>query len=263
MKIFVGYGYNPRDAWIEDLVFQLIKAFGNEVTHGKQTYGGTLTGGVGDELLESNAMIGFRTRRGDPDSTGSYRTHPWVDDELLTVASFKKHIPFIEVRETQVELPAGMLLQKLQGKQHIVYEEQRRDQCLVEIALALGKWQREPQWLEIGLLVQHLSDLKELLHHPDLRCVYRVLKPNTPEEKAEARFTKILSLRHGGLVIRTDEVPLNAELQVEVQLEERTLWYSAWESLNAPVVHLAAAPRPGEVTSRLSGRTMLPPELLR
>jgi hypothetical protein len=35
MKIFVGYGYNARDPWIEDLVFRLIKAFGDEPTHGK------------------------------------------------------------------------------------------------------------------------------------------------------------------------------------------------------------------------------------
>lgn len=39
MKIFVGYGYNARDAWIEDLVFRLIKAFADEPVHGRVTYG--------------------------------------------------------------------------------------------------------------------------------------------------------------------------------------------------------------------------------
>ena len=31
IKIFVGYGYNERDSWIERFVFPLVKAFGAEV----------------------------------------------------------------------------------------------------------------------------------------------------------------------------------------------------------------------------------------
>jgi hypothetical protein len=35
MRIFVGYGYNDRDKWIEDLVFPLLESFGCDVVEGK------------------------------------------------------------------------------------------------------------------------------------------------------------------------------------------------------------------------------------
>ena len=34
MRIFIGYGYNDRDRWIEDLVFPLLTAFGCDLVHG-------------------------------------------------------------------------------------------------------------------------------------------------------------------------------------------------------------------------------------
>ena len=42
MRIFVGYGYNERDKWVEDYVLPLLVAFGCEVVHGKAVYGGAL-----------------------------------------------------------------------------------------------------------------------------------------------------------------------------------------------------------------------------
>ena len=46
MKIFVGYGYHPRDVWIEEMVFPLIKAFGAETVSGKELYGQPFGDGV-------------------------------------------------------------------------------------------------------------------------------------------------------------------------------------------------------------------------
>ncbi|HEV3210112.1 MAG TPA: hypothetical protein VGY91_07590, partial [Chthoniobacterales bacterium] len=66
MKIFVGYGYNERDEWIEDSAFRLVKAFGDEVTSGKEIFGQILDIGVRDEIARSHALIGFTTRRGRP-----------------------------------------------------------------------------------------------------------------------------------------------------------------------------------------------------
>ena len=36
MRIFVAYGYNARDAWIEDLVFDVIRAADLEPVDGKE-----------------------------------------------------------------------------------------------------------------------------------------------------------------------------------------------------------------------------------
>ena len=35
MRIFVAYGYNDRDKWIEKMVFPVIEAFGAEVETGE------------------------------------------------------------------------------------------------------------------------------------------------------------------------------------------------------------------------------------
>jgi hypothetical protein len=41
MRIFIGYGYNERDKWVEDYAVPLVKAFECEVVHGKAVYGGS------------------------------------------------------------------------------------------------------------------------------------------------------------------------------------------------------------------------------
>src|SRR2546425_7914723 len=63
MRIFVGYGYNERDKWIEDYVIPLVIAFGCEVVHGKAVYGGALPDEGMKAIRTSDAVIGFTTRR--------------------------------------------------------------------------------------------------------------------------------------------------------------------------------------------------------
>lgn len=63
MTIFVGYGYNERDQWIEDFVFPLLRALDCEVLHGKVVYGGSLSREVTDSIRRADAAIGFTTRR--------------------------------------------------------------------------------------------------------------------------------------------------------------------------------------------------------
>jgi len=67
MKIFVGYGYNPRDAWIEDSVFRLVKAFGDEVTSGKEIFGQRLDQGVSDQIARR-----IRSIRGETVGNGRF-----------------------------------------------------------------------------------------------------------------------------------------------------------------------------------------------
>ena len=82
MKIFVGYGYNERDHWIEKLVFPLIEAFGADVVSGKEVAGQLLGNAVRDLIERSDAMMGFTTRRGDDPDGAMWGTHRWVTDEL-------------------------------------------------------------------------------------------------------------------------------------------------------------------------------------
>ena len=69
MKLFVGYGYNARDEWIEELVFPLIQSFDFEVESGKGLEGQSLSEQVKKRIEKSRAAIGFCTRR-DPLATG-------------------------------------------------------------------------------------------------------------------------------------------------------------------------------------------------
>src|SRR5881394_3460130 len=108
MRIFVGYGYNERDRWIEDYVLPLVVDFGCEVAHGKAVYGGALPDEVMKVIRTSDAVMGFTTRR-ESVAKGQYRTHDWVVHELLAANSQDPRIPWVEVREDGVISPGGIL----------------------------------------------------------------------------------------------------------------------------------------------------------
>lgn len=82
MRIFVAYGYNERDDWIKKYVFPIIQAFNDEVVTGGELYGDQITDGVKQMICQSDAVIGFTTRRGNSNAEGKCRTHRWVTDEI-------------------------------------------------------------------------------------------------------------------------------------------------------------------------------------
>ena len=101
MRIFVGYGYNDRDRWIEAYVFPLLSAFGCELLHGNAVYGGTLSDEILKTIRTADAVLGFTTRR-DELAPGIYRTHDWVVHELFAAHAQDPRIPWVEVREEGV-----------------------------------------------------------------------------------------------------------------------------------------------------------------
>ena len=129
-------------------------------------------------------MIGFRTRRHKGQVADSWTTHPWVDDELLAAMNHPKQVSILEVRETLMEEPTGMLQQRLQNQQWILYDETKRDRCLVEIALALGRWHRQRAGVQFTLLPDAFGPaIRPLLRDPVLRCIYRVVGESDTEPK--------------------------------------------------------------------------------
>jgi hypothetical protein len=222
---------------IEDLVFRLIESFGDTVVSGKEIYGNRLDEGVRTQILASDALFGFTTRRDPGGTAGMFTTHQWVRDELVTAANAQPLIPFVEVRETQVESQDGMP----GNRARITYDEAQRDRCLVEIASAIGRWHQQAA-ASGRFLLEFLPDdfskeILPLLQDPDLRCVYRVLK----EEKVDAEpdvITPIRKLR-GRMAIRTGPVPRDAMIQVEVwQGRSRLLWASEWQAVESRIINL-------------------------
>lgn len=237
MKIFIGYGYNPRDKWIEDLVFPLVESFGDDVVSGKEIFGQELDDGVRGEIAESAALIGFATRRDSIGSGGTWTTHQWVRDELLTAANAQPPIPFVEVRETQVDGQGGMLA----NRARITYDEAQRDRCLVDIATVIGRWHRQAA-ASGSFLLELLPDdfskeIRPLLQDPDLRCLYRVLEEDEMDAGSDV-VTPIRRLR-GRMAIRTGPVPRDALIQVEVwQGRSKLLWASEWQKVDSRIINL-------------------------
>lgn len=136
MRIFIGYGYNDRDRWIETYIFPLVEALGCKVVHGKVAYGGALPPEVVDLIRGSDSVIGFTTRR-DAAGPNQFTTHPWVVQELVAAYTQSPSIPFVEVREEGVVSPGGML--DAVDAQRIDYRESDRAACLLQTAQALRR----------------------------------------------------------------------------------------------------------------------------
>jgi hypothetical protein len=171
MKVFIGYGFNERDRWVEQLVFPLAEAFGAETVTGHELQGDQITDAVRTRIRQCDKLLGFTTRR-DELSNGKWSTHRWVTDELAHALALT--ISVVEIREAGVEDQGGIV----GDRERILYDGATRDQCLVEIAKVLGRWRRETNVLRVQLL--SAGNVKEtivpLYRKPGFRCIYRLLR---------------------------------------------------------------------------------------
>lgn len=177
MKIFVAYGYNDRDKWIPEQVFPLISAFGFEVETGEQTYDGDIPAVVKSKIRMSDGLMGFLTRR-DP-KNGKWTTHRWVTDELALASGHDKRL--LEIRETDVDDQGGLV----GNHQRIEYDEASRDKCLVDIAEALGVWNRsQPIKLRLNLKDVDSDQFEDMLD--GLVCMYNIRLGNYVGDQQQA-----------------------------------------------------------------------------
>lgn len=110
MKVFLGFGYNDNDTWVEDLVIPFLQTLGCEVLTGENMQGEDLKQGVLERIRESDVCIGLLTKRDDPDGDGVFTTHKWVIQELAAAAAMDNpKIPTFEIREKGIDPQKGML----------------------------------------------------------------------------------------------------------------------------------------------------------
>lgn len=220
MRLFIAYGYNPRDQWIEDLVFPLAEALGCEVVHGKILFGETLAPEVKNSLLSCDALIGFSTRR---DPLGDrWTTHRWVIEEMA--AAFNQ-IPVVEVREDGVDAQSGML----GSNQRISYQEAHRDRCLVDIALAISHIREKVSHTIFRLEpTEFISQFRMLLSKPGLRCSYRVMRRNVESDYRPVNMWPVA----GGLCMSIDALRTGDLIQVCVAFGEQS-WSSDYEPVDS------------------------------
>jgi len=132
MRVFVGFGYNERDQWIEEQVFPVLQCMGFTVVHGKGLHGEVLQQGVKDQLDQSDAAVGFFTIRagqGDAD----FNSHIWVRDEMVYFSAKDK--PIVPIKEENVRVPDGLL----GDRPYVVLRQNDRLACVVELVQALGR----------------------------------------------------------------------------------------------------------------------------
>jgi hypothetical protein len=227
MKIFVAFGYNDRDRWIPNLVFPIIKAFGDEVVSGEEVQGEQITDAVIREIRQSNALMAFVTRR-DQISADRWTTHRWVTDELSHAIAFQ--LPVAEIREAGVDEQGGIA----GDRQRILYRESERDKCLVEIVKTLGRWHASDT-IELKLMPDEcIQAVRPLLRNPGLHCTYQVLERNgTMGDPVPAQILPIT----GGLFVRARNIPPMSYIQIRVECAGKS-WSSEFENVESLGIHL-------------------------
>jgi hypothetical protein len=223
MRIFVGYGYNNRDKWVEDYVFPLVVAFGCEVAHGKVAYGGALPEEIIKTIRSSDAMVGFTTRR-EPSSAGLFRTHQWVIDELLMAHGEK--LPWVEVREDGVESPGAIL--ESAGTRRIYYQEADRADCLVKIAQALSRFREQTSIITVRLgpaaTVDHIS---ALLQDSTFACTCETLRGT---RESPPRSIKVRPIT-GSLFVQLRGIGPDEFVRITISARGR-VWRSSYETVD-------------------------------
>jgi len=227
MKLFVGYGYNERDQWVEDWVFPLIRSFDFEVESGKGLEGLDLRDEVKRRIEKSRAAIGFATRRHEK-VDGFWTTHRWVVNELTHADS--RGLRSVEVRESGVEDQAGTR----DGLGRVEFDFARKEALLVQLAAILQRWRRELQSVRVYLLPATLqSKINRIYRSPEFKCIYRSMIEAEESEPVEAKVIP----DKGGFYIKLRDVPVNSSVQIEITHDGKTL-RSFFEPIDAPGITL-------------------------
>lgn len=206
MRIFVGFGYNDNDKWINDLIIPFIEELDCDVVTGEKMQGEILSEGVLARIGDSDACIGFLTKRGDPDANGVYGTHSWVISELTAALTLKKTI--FEIREKGIDPQKGMTGDRQR------YEFTDKAALMLEIAKFISKEKSKLVYKTLILQPKEFTDqIKPSLKFS--KCKYRFLhkaKFYDPEE------VKLEKLGQGSLGIIIRKIP-SEEALIEITVE--------------------------------------------
>jgi len=228
LRIFVGFGYDERDRWIPELVVPLVQALGGEVVTGEDMAGEKISDEVQRRIAASDGLIAFRTRRGDPDQAGVYRSHRWVEDELALAVG--NGLKVLEIREQGVDQQGGLA----GDRQWLGYDDDARDRLLVELAKAIGAWKRSVT-VNLQLLPPAFVDeIRPLLGMPGFRCTYKLLEGSRESERQEAQVRPI----KGGLFVQAPGLPAETLIQISVEGNGKR-WSSDFETLDSVGIVLA------------------------
>ena len=228
MKVFVGFGYNDRDRWIEEQAFPILSGLGFTVVDGKDMHGEILQPQVQFRIDQSDAAIGFFTIR-EGQGEAEFNSHIWVRDEM--VHAIAKGIPIIPVKEEGAKVPDGLL----GNRQYIPLRQYDRLACVVELVGALGlrnirRLKLDPEGDELR------KSLQRWRRTPGFVIQYRMKN----EEGIESPFRPgRLEQVDQGFYLNVSGVPHRAYVEVEGILNGATQCSSGWVSADAVQVRIS------------------------
>ena len=222
MKVFVGYGYNDRDSWIEKQVFPILRGLGFTVVDGKDMHGQVLQPEIESRIQQSDAAIGFFTIR-DGQGDADFTSHIWVRDEMVYARGRDK--PLIPVKEEGVKVPDGLL----GNRQFISLRQDDRLACVVELVGALG--QRNIRRLKLD---PEGDQLRRSLQQWRRTAGFVIRYRTQDEAGIESLFRDgRLELVDQGFYLNVSDVPKRAYVEVEGVLNGATQFSSGWVSADA------------------------------
>lgn len=226
MKVFVGYGYNDADKWIRDQVIPLLEALGCKVLTGEEMAGENLAVGVLNRIDECDALIGFMTKRGQPDANGVFTTHHWVIAEVAAAIA-KEKIAF-EIREKGVDPQKGIAGDRQR------YDFEDHASVLLEVTKFIMKEKTKLSYKAFMLMpFEFAQSIKD--HIKFATCTYKFLH-NAKEYEEEK--TKIIPTP-GGYMIYVKQIPdENCTVQVTVASPGGT-WTSPYVSVGLININLS------------------------
>jgi len=185
MKVFLGFGFNGNDNWVEELVIPFLQTLGCEVLTGEDMQGEDLKQGVLERIREADVCIGLLTKRSDPDGDGIFTTHKWVIQELAAAAAFDNpKIPTFEIREKGIDPQSGLL----GASQYLEFDD--RAILLLQLAKFILKEKGKLAFKTFMLMPQSFSDaIKPSLKHTS--CNYRFWHKGKEYEPQKATLLKM------------------------------------------------------------------------
>ena len=227
MKVFVGFGYNNRDSWVEEQVFPILLGMGFSVVDGKDMHGECLQPQVQSRIEQSDAAIGFFTIR-EGQGGADFNSHIWVRDEMVYANARGK--PIIPVKEEGCNVPDGLL----GNRQYIPLRQNDRLACVVELVSALGR--RNIRRLKLDPDNDELRrNLQQWRRIAGFIIQYRT-QDDTGLESPHRQGR--LEMIDQGFFLNVSDVPERAFVEVQGVLNGAMQFESGWVSANAVQVKI-------------------------
>ncbi len=227
MNVFVGFGYNERDSWIKTHVFPILKGMGFVVSTGEDMYGTQLQMEVKSRIDKSDAVVGFLTIR-DPESTGDFNSHLWVQNELLYGLAKEKSV--IPVREENVRVPNALLGELV----YVPLQQNDRLGCVAKLVETLGR--KNIRRIRLEPMTETLT---RNIHEWRLDPRNFVIRYRTLERDVESEFRPgRLEVVNQGFYLNVSGVSRRTLVDVEGVMNGQTKFSSGWSSVDAVSVKI-------------------------